>query len=135
MTADTGPRVTVVIVALPGQEGENGPLMHAVHSVEQQTYPRDLVDTHIVRNVEVAPLADMQAVGVAHADTEFVAFLNPTQPPWEPEVLAQLVDGILENPGTYIFGGTGLGKDQRSYGTIMRRDYYLQHRSELGAVS
>lgn len=123
------PRVTVVIVASPGQEGEDGPLMHAVHSVEQQTYPRELVDTHIVRNVELQPLMEMRTFGVEKADTPLVAFMNPHQT-WEPTVLAQLVEMMPE--GTDAFLGTGLGERQSSYGTIMRRDYYLENHATLG---
>lgn len=133
MTEHPGTRVTVVVVAAPGQDGEDGPLLRCVHSVEQQTYPRDLVDVHIVNNAHADPLAEMQAVGVAHADTDLVAFISPTQT-WEPTVLAELVEGLLETPGSSLFGGTGLGADQRSYGTVMKKSYYMQHREQIGAV-
>ena len=130
MTEHTGPRVTVVVVASPGQEGEDGPLMHCVHSVEQQTYPRDLVDVHIVRNVDADPLTEMRVLGVQKADTPLVAFISPTQT-WEPTVLQELVDGLGDSTSTHLFGGTGLGENGTSYGTIMRRDYFLHNANEL----
>jgi hypothetical protein len=120
----TLPRVTVVVVATPADEGPDGALMHSVHSVEQQTYPRELVDTHIVRNVDGSPLTTMRRFGVGHADTEWVAFIDVHQE-WPPAMLATLVERVQESPVGLSFAGTGLC-DGKGYGTIIRKDYFLE---------
>lgn len=112
------PRVTVVVVATPEDEGPDGTLMHAVHSIEQQTYDRDLVDVHIVRNTDDSPIATMQRFGVQHADTELVAFIDVDQE-WHPNTLTRLVQELGTSDA---FGGTGLP----GYGFIFRRNAYLK---------
>lgn len=71
MTAD---RVTVVIPTIPARA--NGSLLEAVYSVEQQTYPRHLVDTHIVSDQYGLGPGEMRNLGVQKADTEWIAFLD-----------------------------------------------------------
>lgn len=130
------PRVTVVLVCTEAEEVENGPMMHALHSVEQQDYPRDLVDTHIVRNLYGAPLGEMRKVGAQHADTELVAFIDAAQV-WPANMLSELVRLALDptNPLDYSgvtygnqldYGGVVVGFVGNGYGIIARRVPWLE---------
>lgn len=67
-------RVTVVIPTIPARAEKD--LLRAVHSVEKQDYPRELVDTHIITDSQGFGPAEMRNVGVARADTEWIAFLD-----------------------------------------------------------
>jgi hypothetical protein len=115
------PRVTVVVVCTPDDEAPDGALMHCMHSVEQQDYPRDLVDTHIVRNVDGSHHRVMERFGVQHADTPLVAFID-VQQVWPAHVLSTLVERLEDCDA---FGGTGLDEGA-GYGWICTRDYYLK---------
>lgn len=114
------PRVTVVVVCTPEDESPDGRLMHCVHSIENQTYPREQVDVHIVRNVDETAVRTMQRFGVQQADTPLVAFIDVDQE-WPPHVLASLVKGL---EGCDTFGQLESGD---GYGMIAKRSYWLEH--------
>lgn len=115
-------RVTVVIVAEPADEAPDGALMHAVHSVEQQRFPRDRVDTHIVRNTEGYDLTTMRRWGVAAADTEWVVFLDVNEV-WSPDTLERLfaMVGRASTGGGIVDNGVTV--------MLWKRESWLEHAS------
>jgi glycosyltransferase involved in cell wall biosynthesis len=67
-------RITVVIPTIPARV--KGDLLRAVNSVEEQTYPRHLVDTHIVTDQQGLGPARMRNVGSSYSTTDWIAFLD-----------------------------------------------------------
>jgi hypothetical protein len=111
------PRVTVIVVCTPEDEGPDGALMHCVHAIEQQTYPREQVDTHIVRNVDGSDLTAMTRFGVQHAETEWVAIIN-VHDTWPETLLAYLMAEAARTPGLKGYMAHG--------GYIVKKDTYLE---------
>lgn len=121
------PRVTVIIPTTPAPDGSMSQnLLRAVHSVEQQTYPRELVDTHIVQNVEGFPTHFLRRVGAEKADTPWVTFMSDLDV-WAEDYLRTLMVDAVSTEATALWDGPNRL-------LCAQRDYYLERtaREALG---
>lgn len=121
------PRVTVIVVtqdpAGPLEGGLTGPVLAALHSVECQDYPADLMDISVVRDVDNHGLRAMRDFGVKKAETEWVAFIGENET-WDPDRLRTLM-GVVARRHT-----TGAGWTAVCRPVLMRKEAYLEGMSD-----
>lgn len=118
------PRVTVIIVT--ERTLEDQVLLRTIQAVEQQTYPRQLVDVSIIRNVESYPDRTLRMLGAKNADTDWVAFLDDDDA-WPEDRLDYMVKSVGEHNSRHRFshGVHHINQLTGVRSMLVERDYYL----------
>lgn len=100
-----------VTVVIPTIQGRGHDLSRAIHSVQEQSVGFLNLDLHIISDVDGLGPAVMRNVGVDHADTEWIAFLDDDDYlyPNHLEVLlraAETTEADVLWPWFFVEGGT-----------------------------
>ena len=83
-------QITVVVPTIADRSEDL--LLRAMHSIEQQTIGLENIDIHVMSDVDRLGPALMRNVGVKHAETEWVAFLDD-----DDEMLPSHLENLLEH--------------------------------------